>query len=294
MNPNKISLYAGISDAQLEVDDFHFGHGVVISKTFAYVMAPFLIAFAPAKKGKPHPPPWKTVGGGFGCDIHVQLYVPQEFCPPNWFDRLNSVWWIVALIRLIGAPQVSVPVVASAPFTKMRDIKEETSIWPIEFTQHRYVPVTPISTSLKVEHLEWVKKHWLSGGHLLQNNQELNIAFQAFDAIVGVSDTSLYMLSLWGALESLFSPARTELRFRVSVNIAAFLEPFGKGRLLLQKKIAKLYDTRCAIAHGKPKKVTKPLMETYILMRRVLIKIFEDNHVPTKTELEQNLLGKAT
>jgi hypothetical protein len=52
MNPNTSPLYAGISGLQLEAESFELGQGVTLSKTFAHVMAPFLIAFAPANPGE--------------------------------------------------------------------------------------------------------------------------------------------------------------------------------------------------------------------------------------------------
>jgi hypothetical protein len=62
-------IYAGLSGATLETDEFELGHGLKISKTFAHLMAPFLMAFAPAPPGKHHPGPLSAVSGGMGFDI---------------------------------------------------------------------------------------------------------------------------------------------------------------------------------------------------------------------------------
>src|ERR1700722_6007443 len=110
MDPNTDSLFGGIAGAEMEVDAFELGHGVALRKTYAHFMAPFMMAFAPAEPGGPHPAPWSAVQGGLGFDISIELYVPSTFGLHGFFDRLNTIWWITALIRLRGAASAHVPV----------------------------------------------------------------------------------------------------------------------------------------------------------------------------------------
>ena len=139
MNPNEIDLYAGIAGASIEVNSFHFGEGIVLSKTFAHLMAPFLMAFAPAKLGNHHPGPWKAAQGGFRFDVLAQLKVPKEFSPPRWFDHLNTAWWFAALLRLRATPLISVPVIASEPFSKAPEIEHDIQFWPVEAEPRRFI-----------------------------------------------------------------------------------------------------------------------------------------------------------
>ena len=64
-NPNDAEIFAGLSGGKLEVDSFEIGDGLVLSKTYAHLMAPMLMAFAPAPPGQPHPAPWKAAHEGF-------------------------------------------------------------------------------------------------------------------------------------------------------------------------------------------------------------------------------------
>ena len=57
------------------------------------------------------------------------------------------------------------------------------------------------------------------------------------------------MVSPWGALEALFSPSTSELKFRVSSLIAAYFEVPGVERVKCQREVAKLYDKRSTAAH---------------------------------------------
>src|SRR5712692_2802135 len=58
-------VFAGLAGRPLDPASCELGDGVVISQTFAHVMAPLMAAFAPAPPGGHHPAPWKVVSGGF-------------------------------------------------------------------------------------------------------------------------------------------------------------------------------------------------------------------------------------
>ena len=284
-----IDLYGGIAGAELPVDAFDLGHEVVLSKTYAHLMAPFMMAFTRAPPGKHHPGPWRAAKGGFGFDIVAQIHIPSDFSVPDWFDKLNTIWWLAALLRFRAAHSVTVPVVASDAFAKGRET-EDIEFWPIEIDPHRLQMIVKPSIMLE-DDLCWVRDHWIDAGRLLQQSKQFNLLFQSLDQSLFARNTSLALLSLWSALEAMFSPARTELRFRVSANIAAYLEMRGPRRLALQKRTAKLYDARSAVAHGTSQREDPAFKDTYDLVRRVLMRILSENHVPTRDELEQMLFG---
>lgn len=289
-DPNASEIFAGIAGLELPVDEFDFGEGVRVRRTYAHVMAPYLAAFSPAKPGKPHPAPWKAVSGGFSFDIQAELHVPLNFTRRQWFDRLNTVWWLLSLIRIRTAPNAVVPVIASMPFAEIPSAECEPRFWPLEMSPHRLVAVRTHGSST-VADLEWIRLHWLQAGALMGQNEDFNVAFQAFDHCIWSSTVQLGLLSLWAALERLFSPSRAELCFRIPAAIATFLEPPGKSRYACHKSVKKLYDARSGAAHGRPTEVDRPFVETHSFLRKVLLKIIEEDHVPSQTELEARLFG---
>jgi hypothetical protein len=103
---------------------------------------------------------------------------------------------------------------------------------------------------------------------------------------------ALTLVALWAALEAMFSPSTSELRFRVSSLIAAYLEPPGPSRRTRARDISKLYDKRSSAAHGKPDPDTAHLIATFNLVREVLLKILDDRRLPNKDELESLLYGE--
>ncbi|RPH75830.1 MAG: hypothetical protein EHM80_15645 [Nitrospiraceae bacterium] len=135
----------------MSAERFDLGHGLVMQRTFAHFMAPFLMAFSPAEKGKAHPGPWSAVSDGLGFDIHIQLCVPSSFDQTNFFDRLNTVWWITALIRLRGASCAHVPVIADRSFDDIPSNWQDARMLPIEvlrdaLPQKRLLPNSQTTT----------------------------------------------------------------------------------------------------------------------------------------------------
>lgn len=288
---NESPLYGGLCGAEVRAGIFDFGHGINLSTTYAHFMAPFMVSFEPAVEGRWHPPPWKPASGGLGFNISAQLFIPREFNLSDWFDRLNTIWWFTALIRLRATPLAFVPVVCNEPFAPGAQGERDTYFWPIEIHARPLGPLLQAEKGVDTEALVWIKDHWVAGGTLMRQNSDFNVAFRAFDQCIWTGSPSLSLVSLWGAMERLFSPSPYELRFRVSAAIASFLEAPGEKRWSLHKAILKLYDSRSKAAHGHGKDETAAFIQTYALMKRILFRILEENHVPTREEIEARLFG---
>jgi hypothetical protein len=291
MNPAADPIYAGISGPKLSVNYFDLGEGMTIRQTYAHLMAPFMMAFSPAQNQKPHPTPWASVKGGFSFDIYVELFMPLKFQPPKALDRLNTIWWITSLLRLRLGHSISVPVITNCEFAKVASDWKNADIVPIEVFPFSFKP--RVETEISLEDLNWVKENWIRGTELLQQSQEFNTAYQAFDSVGFISSDSLRLIALWGALEQLFSPARQELRFRIATNIAVFLEKPGSSRLTLYRKVLKLYDNRSKAAHGVHSDASDACHETYVLMRLILLKIIQTDNVPSREQLEELAFSNA-
>lgn len=285
-NPNKCEIYAGLSGLQLPVDEFNFGYGVKIKKTYAHIMAPYLATFKPAKVGQPHPAPWKAVSGGISFDITSELYIPLDFKFENWFDRLNTAWFFLALLRLKGFLLANMPVLVSEPFSSIPDTKNEPFFWPLEMENRRLLPEINHKTIIDTDVLEWIKTYWVSTGHLMNKSQNFNTAFQAADQCIWNRSIALSLITVWGGLERLFSPGHQELRYRISSSIASYLEPPGEKRLELYKRIKKLYDARSRAAHGSLVNDQKELIDSYSILKGVLLRMIESCKVPNIEELE--------
>ena len=59
--PDTITGLAGVT---LDPAAFSLGRGIEVTRTYAHMMAHFMIAYSPAPPGKHHPAPWSAVDGG--------------------------------------------------------------------------------------------------------------------------------------------------------------------------------------------------------------------------------------
>ncbi len=117
------------------------------------------------------------------------------------------------------------------------------------------------------------------------------MALSSIDDIYFQKSTALSLVGLWGALEAIFTKSKAELRFRVSVMIAAYLKQNSDDAYDYHKKLLKLYDARSKAAHGDHNLKDSTLYDSFEVMYGVITKIFENGHVPTKEELERLLLS---
>lgn len=266
------------------------GDGVVLSKTYAHLMAPFVMAFKPAPTGGAHPAPWKAALGGFGVDINAELMLPLSVAQ-TYELRVDVARTILFLLRLWVNPATTLPVFSSQPFEILSRAPDNAATLLSYETERRHFPLGIVGGRLSETNVAWVREQWQVTHRLRNQNADFALACDAIDFGQFVQNQALTMVSLWGALEALFSPATSELKFRVSALIASFLEEPGNERAKLQRKISKLYDKRSAAAHGKPRQQPADLLESFSLLRRVLIKIIELGEVPSKQNLEASLFG---
>lgn len=291
MDPNKIDLYCGLAGCILESDCFDLGHGITISKTFARLSIPYIVSFSPPKPNNAFGGYVRKALGSFGFVANVQLYIPKDTKVPDDFDLINVGWLLTALIRLRTTPRVMLLLYSSGPFVEGKDLNYEMELWPLENYRRGLKMGAEGIAKINEEDLKWIKKHWMECGLLMGRNPEFNLSMQIFARCQFAPRESMALLAMWGALESMFSPARSELSFRISSNIAVFLEPQGERRLKLQEKAAKLYSARCAVAHSNEESCEQALLDTYFLMKRVITRIIEENQYPTQKELKKRMFG---
>jgi hypothetical protein len=253
-------------------------------------MAPFLMAFKPPPPNGHHPPPWKAASGGFSFDVQADLFIPSVL-QKKYDSAVSLARTIVFLLRLGVNPAITLPVFSNCPFSKLPETEDkEARLMPFE-VQPRYFPLGVEGGLCSSEAIAWVSERWELTHQLSLEHSEFSLAVDAIDNGQFVQNSGLALVSLWAALEALFSPSKSELKFRVSALIAAFLEPPGSGRLELQKEVSRLYDKRSAAAHGQPKHDGKDLVATFNLLRRVLIAMIDNGRVPSKKYLEERLFG---
>jgi hypothetical protein len=284
-------VFAGLVGIEVSFERFDLGDGVSISQAHAHLVNPFLVAFASSQEeGFPS----KLLGSGekVGVDLTAELCVPGKFPIGKWNNPINVVRWILAMLRLWASPNISAPVISDISLAKAKESGDnEGRLMPFETAPRVLKIEEPAGRKVDTKCLEWIKSNWRYAAALRKEHKELHLAIEALDQVQFMRDPSLALVSLWGALENIFSPTKTELRFRLSALVASYLEAPGPKRLELQRHVARLYDARTTPSNGGADDDPETLKDTFELLRRVIISIIDRRHVPSKEELEANLFG---
>ncbi len=275
--------YYMLSGIQLEFDSFDLGHGATLSRTYVHLMSHPILAFDPAPKGKHHPGPWQPVEASpdtTSIDLYAQLSVP--YLPDDKKAHHNQASWIALLLRFATDITVTITLSSSVDFQKLRAGEIRARLLEPIRRPHD-------GTTVGRETAEWLRDNWHSSLHL-SDNGALMFALGAIYHSHRSSE-ELGLVSVWAALERLFSSNAAELKYRVCTNIAAFLEPPGEERYEMFKYLTKLYDARSAAAHGSPVKRDAAYMDSATVASRAILRIIELGRVPTKEDLEKELLS---
>lgn len=279
-----MSLYGGISGIGLAVPEFQLAPGLIVRDTYAHVMAPYLMAFGkPPKPGTPHPAPWKAARGGLGFDVTIEVALAQGVRPTS-LDRLNTLWWVLSLLRLSSGAAIRMPVVSNIAFAAIPSSAVEPTLWTLEMPPHQLRAVENPPAEIALEHLEWVKDVFIPGAALLADGN-FNRAFQTLDSAIWAHSPGSAILMAWAAIETLFRPGRRNITKTLSSSVAAFLYPPSPERERAYQRVEALYEARGNTAHDAQIPQAAQLFGSFDIARRSLAKSLQRQAMPDCTRL---------
>lgn len=278
--PADDALFAGINGARLGVPEFAIAPGLIIRETFAHVFGPYMMSFGkPGNPNAPHPGPWRAVSGGIGFDIGIELQLDASE-QPTGFDRLNTLWWTLALLRLYSAAPLRMHVIANMPFRAAQDSATEPVFLTAEpFGKRLGATINPPS-ALDASHLEWVKASLVSGDSLMKV-EHFNRSFRAFDFAFWAHDISSATIMVWAALQTLYRPSGSrDVGKALSSAIATALKPAGAERESYQQRLATLYAQRGEGVHDSQRLGLRTFLESVEAARLSFICCIDAGAVP--------------
>src|SRR3546814_6656156 len=107
------------------------------------------------------------------------------------------------------------------------------------------------------------------------------------------SDLRMAIAHLWAGIEALLGIS-SELRFRISAYIAAYLEPSGPSRVETFKRVRGLYDFRSKAVHGvslSDKAMRGHVADVQDLLSRIIVKCIEGGSIPSSDQWDDLLLS---
>lgn len=291
INPEDSPLFAGITNLALSDENFEFCRGLRLERVFAHVMAPYMVAFSPAEKGQPHPGPWRAASGGLGFDIAAQLTL-EAGVRPTGFDRLNTLWWITSLIKLMHSVGMRVPVISNTSFLNASEATEEPVFWPMEmdnrgFAFDGFAKDLDTTTSS----LEWIGRNFQAGAKLM-DLQSFNLAYRATEAAQRASTLAEATIMAWASIDALLRPGRKNVAHRLCLALSTYLEQKLTVRDKLYGEAKRLYATRGQVVHAAETPSTEDVVATFQLARRCILLTIENGHLPDFSQLEARWKAK--
>ena len=285
VHPDNVSLFGGVAGAVLGVDEFEICDGLVLRKTYAHVMSPYVLAFRrPESHDTHHPGPWKSARGGVWLDVEVEIAL-QQGVRPTGFDRLNTLWWTLALLRLSTGAPLRVPVVSDASFGVVAQSSAEPTIWPIETLPRQFRTVSAPPQTIEQEHLLWVREAFRPGAELM-NDPSFGRAFQTFDGAIWAQFPGSALVTIWAALETLIRPGKRGITNSLASALATLLEPPGPGRDRLFARAKSLYEARGGSVHASRSPEAQQLLASFEIGRRAFASCIDKRAIPKPAELQ--------
>ncbi len=285
-HPENVPLFGGVSGAALGVDEFEICEGLVVRKTYAHVMSPYILAFRqPQRPGQHHPAPWKSARGGVWIDVEIEIAL-QQACRPTGFDRLNTLWWTLALLRLSSGAPLRMPVVSDTSFATVPEGAVEPNLWPVETSHQQFAMAANPPDVLREAQLRWVAEAVVAGEDLM-SDPAFSRAFQTFDGSVWAHSPGSALITIWAALETMIQPGRMETSKRLASCLAVLLEPAGPERERLFQRVKLLYRSRSGSAHASRSPAVEQLMSSFDVGRRAFMTCIDKRVLPQAAVLHE-------
>jgi len=269
-------LFGGITGFPLPVEHFELLPGLTLSRTYAHLIAPFIMAFSPPEKPRsPHPGPWAALREG-GLTILVEIKLDAGVSPLG-FDRLNTLWFVVALLRLRLALPLQMPVLADRALQEVPANVEAANLLPVELNLSRLLTAPPkIPTEAD---LEWVRENIVAASELMKE-PAFNRAMLTLDEAVAIQNPGAGIVIAWAAIETLIRPGAQRITDRVSRALAAHLHAPGPARDRAFGEIVESYGARGGAAHAGSPPEAQQFHAAFRLARAAVMRAIESKELP--------------
>lgn len=209
----------------------------------------------------------------------------------DWKFASTFAYYLIAALRIKTGVDIIVPMASNSSWSLVPAMASDT----LEVKMIEDFPCARefdpnIKTS--IADLEWVENNMLNLLELAIANPQLEIAIESVSTFHQQGSLRMSIVALWAGIEALLN-VYSELRFRLSIELAAYLGQNQSEKISIYNQLKKMYDIRSKAVHGAKMDdsiLVKHILETRGILRRILIKIAENNSIPTSDELEALLL----
>ena len=210
---------------------------------------------------------------------------------PFMQSNMDLGWWIIPALRCRTLTEILVPAVANVSWDVMPAVQADSC--DVQLLED--VPAAQRLSGkieISVEALDWVRvnlEHWKN----LLEQPAFRLATDSLTTHHQHANLRMAAAALWAGFEALFD-VNSELRFRLALLAAAYLEKPGPDRLALYRRIKKLYDYRSKAVHGGATSddlLIDHIIEVRGILSGLMCRMTESGELPTTAEFEERLLG---
>ena len=274
-------VFAGLFGPQLSVDNYDLGDGYILKKEQACLIRPFVIALDKDMSGAYDLSKSKSVYGTAGIDINLQLTIPID--GPTSKASAQHAYWLIASLRL-ATRSIFCPILSVIEFSHLKKAHETPPIVPLE-NPPAFLDMQRVGDDvINIKDLEWVKNNWRTAKRLADQNSNFYDAFVLFESSLFCNDMGSATLTIWSALERLFSLSFEDQSPNLSFTMAHYLAPNDANARHIYEKIMKLYAARHMVVDGHGFGETDIMVDTIELSFRVFSKIIESGQMPVKRQ----------
>lgn len=270
------ALFGGITGFPLPMQGFEVMSGLTLTRTYAHLSAAFILAFSPpAKPTAPHPGPWAAIDAK-SLTILVEAKLDAGSSPLG-FDRLNTLWFLLALLRLRLALPLQMIAVADRPFQEVPRNTETANVLPVELNLSHLLTAPPrLPTEVD---LVWVRDNIEKAARLMKE-PIFNRTMQTLDHAVAIQSSGAGIVIAWAAVETLIRPGSRQITDRLCRALAAYLNPPGPTRDRAFNEIAACYAARGGAVHAGDLPEADEFHAAFRLARAAIIQCIEDGQLP--------------
>jgi hypothetical protein len=225
----------------------------------------------------------------YSHSIQHELCVDRD--AGNQQEEFDLAWRFLSALRTRTMSDFLVPAVSDRSWSTIAGVARD-SCW-VQLIEdvpraRRFVLPVPITR----EQLTWVDEHFTRFIELLEK-PAFRLAVDSLTTHQHEASLRMTTASLWAGVEALLGIS-SELRFRLSALIAAFLEARGPERVRRYRGLKKLYDFRSRAVHGTAIDDTalqEHISEVRVLLSSLLCKITELGRFPSDDDWDLALFG---
>lgn len=222
----------------------------------------------------------------------LACYSPRVSMDTDWFID-GGLWTLSTLLKIRCGGYFTTCEISDVPWDLADGLPlgHQTKTVALAHSQPNWWP-SGAAVNVTADDCEWVGQSFM-GALDLRSDARFHFALASYSGSFDEADPRMAASKAWAGIEALIGIS-TELRFRLSLYVAAVLHPPGAHRLTRYRSLTKMYDRRSKVVHGATlpaADVLENVSGAQEVLGSLLTRAIEGSRLWSPSELEQLLLA---